>query len=127
VRRSWLSYMPYVFRSPRGILRYRRAIPEPLRMVAGKREYIVSLRTSDDEEAAQRYAKVHLEAEKQFKVWRAQAAGVAVQTTEEDEWAKGLQFLKQNRLEYIPLEQLRSVLRVSNTQLRRGRGDRPRL
>jgi integrase len=100
--------MLYASRTRHGIWRYRRAVPEPLREVAGRREYVVSLETRDDEEAARRHAKVHLEAEKQFKVWRAQAAGAPVQTWEEDEWAKGLEFLKRNRLEYVPLERLKA-------------------
>src|SRR5262245_26055001 len=100
--------MLYASRSRHGVWRYRRAVPEPLREVAGRREYVVSLETRDDEEAAQRHAKVHLEAERQFRVWRAQAAGAAVQTGEEDEWAKGLEFLKRNRLEYVPLERLKA-------------------
>jgi integrase len=99
--------MLYASRSRHGVWRYRRAIPEPLWRLAGKREYTVSLRTRDDAEATQRHAKVHLDAERQFKLWRAQASGVGEQTTEEDEWAKGREFLKLNRLDYIPFERLK--------------------
>jgi integrase len=66
----------------------------------------VSLRTRDDAEAAQRHAGVHLEAERQFQRWRAEAAGVPIQNC--DDWAEGLRFLRRNGLEYVPLEQLRA-------------------
>jgi integrase len=99
--------MLYASRTRHGIWRYRRAIPGPLRNVAGRREYVVSLETRDDDVAARRHAKVHLEAERQFKLWRAEASGVPVRTSEEDEWSKGVQFLKRNGLDYIPLGQMK--------------------
>jgi hypothetical protein len=107
VRRSWLPHMLYASRSRHGIWRYRRAIPGPLRSVAGRREYVVSLETRDDAEAAQRHARVHLDAERQFGLWRAQASG-AIESLEENEWARGNRFLTRNGLVFVPLEQLRA-------------------
>ena len=96
--RSWLSHMLYASRSRHGVWRYRRAIPQPLRGVAGKREYVVSLDTRDDAEAAQRHAKVHIEAEQRFKRWRVEASGTPVPNSEEDEWEKGNRFLRHSGL-----------------------------
>jgi integrase len=64
--------------------------------------------TRDDLEAAQRHARVHLEAERQFASWRAEAAGVPTQHCAEDEWVRGLRFLSRSGLDYIPLDQLRA-------------------
>src|SRR5262245_50483658 len=98
--------MLYASRSRHGIWRYRRALPEALRSFAGRREYLASLGTRDDAQAAQRHARVHLEAEQQFQRWRAEAAGASVPNN--DEWAEGLRFLRRNGLEYISLDQLRA-------------------
>jgi hypothetical protein len=106
-QRSWFSHMLYASRR-RSIWRYRRAVPEALRAVAGRREYIVSLDTRDDVVAAQRHARVHLDAERQFKRWRDQAAGAPVHDSAQDEWMQGQRFLRGSGFNYIPLEQLRA-------------------
>ena len=47
----WLSQMLYAQRSRHGIWKYRRAIPQALRLAAGRREINVTLSTRDDLEA----------------------------------------------------------------------------
>src|SRR5262245_48138479 len=106
-QRSWFSHMLYASRR-RGIWRYRRAVPEPLRAFAGRREYIVSLETRDDAEAGQRHANIHVEAEQQFAQCRAQASGAEDKNSDDDEWAKGHRFLKRVGLDYVSLESLKA-------------------
>src|SRR5262245_9368090 len=92
----------------RGIWRYRRAVPEPLRAFAGRREYILPLKTRDDAQAAQRHAKIHLEAELQFAQWRAQVSGASVKNSDDEEWINGNRFLKRVGLDYVPIESLKA-------------------
>lgn len=58
--------MQYATRSRHGIWKYRRAIPQALRLAAGKREINLSLYTRDDREAQTAYVKAHGVAEGGF-------------------------------------------------------------
>lgn len=51
--------MQYAVRSRHGIWKYRRAIPQALRLAVGKREVNVSLYTRDEFAAQLAYVKVH--------------------------------------------------------------------
>ena len=52
--------MLYAQRSRHGIWKYRRAIPQALRLAAGRREINVTLSTRDDLEAQLAYVKAHV-------------------------------------------------------------------
>ena len=105
--RRWLSQMQYAHRSRHGIWKYRRAIPEALRLVAKKREINVSLRTGDDLKAQPEYVKVHGEAEAYLKALARAAANPKSVDNDKDAWELGRAFLRRLRMPYVPLAELK--------------------
>ena len=61
--RNWLHKARYLQLSRNGVFRYRRVVPEPLRIKAGRWEILVSLRTKDPKAAELPYLKAHVAAE----------------------------------------------------------------
>jgi hypothetical protein len=95
--------MVYAQRSRHGIWKYRRSIPQALRLVAGSREINVSFKTRDEQVAQLAYVKAHGEAEKYLRdLGRLSACPRTVSGDKEiDELGRA--FLRQIKMPYVPL------------------------
>ena len=101
--------MQYAHRSRHGIWKYRRAIPQALRLAAGQREINVTLSTRDDREAQLAYLKAHGEAEAYLKTLTKLAANPKSANSDKEIWELGKAFMRQIKLPYVPLGELKAL------------------
>ena len=100
--------MLYAQRSRHGIWKYRRAIPQALRLAAGRREINVTLCTSDDREAQLAYVKAHGEAEAYLKCLSKLAANPKSANGDKEIWELSKAYMRQIKLPYVPLADLKA-------------------
>ena len=105
---KWLSKMLYAQRSRHGIWKYRRAIPQALRLAAGRSEINVTLSTRDDLEAQLAYVKAHGEAEAYLKTLVKLAANPKSANSDKEIWELGKAYMQQIKLPYVPLDDLKA-------------------
>ena len=99
--------MQYAVRSRHGMWKYRRAIPQALRLAAEKREINVTLHTRDDVAAQLAYVKVHGIAEAYLKTLARRATNPKSATSDKEAWELGQAYLRQMRMPYVPLADLK--------------------
>ena len=104
---NWLSRMQYSTRSRHGIWKYRRAIPQALRLAAGHREINVTLSTRDDREAQHAYVRAHGAAEAYLSNLSRMVASPKSSNSEKEIWELGQAFLRSIRMPYLPLANLK--------------------
>jgi integrase len=100
--------MQYAQRSRHGIWRYRRAIPQALRAIAGKREFIVSLKTRSETEAQEPYLKAHGDAERYLHGIALLSTNAPPVTSDRAIAERGRAYLQQIGMPYVPLADLQS-------------------
>ena len=100
--------MLYAQRSRHGIWKYRRAIPQALRLAAGRREINVTLSTRDDLEAQLAYVKAHGEAEAYLKTLVKLAANPKSANSDKEIWELSKSFMRQLKLPYVTLDDLKA-------------------
>ena len=105
---KWLSKMLYAQRSRHGVWKYRRAIPQALRLAAGRREINVTLSTRDDLEAQLAYVKAHGEAEAYLKTLVKLAANPKSANSDKEIWELSKAFMQQLKLPYVTLDDLKA-------------------
>lgn len=99
--------MLYAHRSRHGIWKYRRSIPQPLRLAAGQREINVSLHTRNDHEAQAAYVKVHGEAEQYLQSLSCMVANPKSATNDKQIWELGQAFLRSLKMPFVPSNELK--------------------
>ncbi len=100
--------MQYAVRSRHGIWKYRRAIPQALRLAAGKREFNASLYTRDEVAAQLAYVKVHGETEAYLTTLSRMAANPKSANSDKEIWELGQAYLRKMRMPYVPLAGLKA-------------------
>lgn len=100
--------MIYAQRSRHGLWKYRRAIPVPLRKLAGKREINVTLGTRDEQIAQRNYVKTHGVTESYLTDLRKMLANPQHINSAKEASELGMAYLRQIRMSYVPLAKLKA-------------------
>ena len=99
--------MLYSQRSRHGVWKYRRAIPQGLKAIAGKSEIIISLQTKDDQKAQVAYVKTHGATEKYLNALSRVSNNPKSGNNDREMWEVGQAFLRSIKMPYVPLDKLR--------------------
>ena len=109
---KWLSKMVYSQKSRHGLWKYRRVIPKALQTLAGKREINVTLGTRDEQQAQRNYVKVHGETENYLDSLQKLLTNPSIINTEKEASDLGMAYLRQIKMNYEPLAQLKAKIDV---------------